>query len=339
MRRLILALTLLSSVAAAQPAKPDPARVNEAKAHYRQGKALVDAGAFDEGVAEYEAGYAIVPLPEFLFNIAQAYRLKGDKAKAIEAFRRYLVAAPDGAGAIEASKHIATLTVELKAEAATLLIVVEPPGAEVAVDDVTVTAVAPGRYQVPLAAGAHRVVAVTADGKASESVTLATGERRELTLRIAAPPTTLAVVTPPGPDPTVISRPAPAAAPGKLGLSLRGDAEPLHSGVAALVAVTYRVAPPVDLVAGAILGPPVGAYVGGRYLIGSGQLRPAVVAGVPILFRDSLGVGAHLGAGVQLDLGARLAVSLEVAGEQFFNLPAEYARTLLLVSLGVQARL
>lgn len=80
-----------------------------AKARYQAGSKLQAAGKYDAAIAEYQAAYELAPLPAMLFNIAQAYRLKGDRRNAIEYYRRYLVAEPKGVGSDEAREHLATL--------------------------------------------------------------------------------------------------------------------------------------------------------------------------------------------------------------------------------------
>lgn len=87
--------------------KPD---TETARTRYKQGKAFLDAKLYDDAIHEFEAAYQIAPVPELLFNIAQADRLKGDAAKAIEMYRRYIEQAPNGSGADEARLHIANLT-------------------------------------------------------------------------------------------------------------------------------------------------------------------------------------------------------------------------------------
>jgi tetratricopeptide (TPR) repeat protein len=99
---------------AAPPVAPTPAPGSKeaksaSRAHYNRGRELQAASAFADAIAEYQAGYALYSKPDFLFNIAQCYRLLGERVKAIDHYRRYLAAAPNGDGAAEAHEHIATL--------------------------------------------------------------------------------------------------------------------------------------------------------------------------------------------------------------------------------------
>jgi tetratricopeptide (TPR) repeat protein len=96
MMRSALALCLVATAAYAGP-------LDEAKSHFKQGKAYQEAGAFLRAAEEFEAAYALDPRTEMLFNIAQAYRLGSDKPKAVDYFQRYLAAQPDGKAADEAA--------------------------------------------------------------------------------------------------------------------------------------------------------------------------------------------------------------------------------------------
>jgi tetratricopeptide (TPR) repeat protein len=98
----VLIACLLASVAHAGPQ-------DDAKSHFKQGKAYEEAGAFARAAEEFEAAYAIDPRAEILFDIAQAYRLAGDKQRAIDNFKRFLDARPDGKAADEARLLVAEL--------------------------------------------------------------------------------------------------------------------------------------------------------------------------------------------------------------------------------------
>jgi tetratricopeptide (TPR) repeat protein len=111
------ALTQLTSLALAQ--KPPTAQQKKAaKAHYQQGTAFYEAGGYDDAVREYQEAYALVPLPELLFNIAQCHRMKGNKPKAIEAYQRYLEKVTEGPLAEEARTHVASLQLKIQVEEA-----------------------------------------------------------------------------------------------------------------------------------------------------------------------------------------------------------------------------
>lgn len=104
-------------IALSAPALADP-KTDEARGHFKLGKAYQDQGAFERAAEEYKLAYEADPRPEMLFNIAQAYRLAKQKEQAIEYFKQYLAKQPSGAGADEARRHVVTLQKELDEEAA-----------------------------------------------------------------------------------------------------------------------------------------------------------------------------------------------------------------------------
>src|SRR5262252_8044490 len=105
-------------IAALFLAPPTEAQKKEAKAHFEQGRSFYDAGAYDDALREYQAAYKLMPAPQFLFNIAQCYRLKGDKQNAIDYYQKFLDKAPDSPVADEARDYIAKLKLQMELEAA-----------------------------------------------------------------------------------------------------------------------------------------------------------------------------------------------------------------------------
>jgi len=62
----------------------------KAKAHFKVGKSLYDAGRFAEAASEWEQAYQLSQKPELLYNLYVAYRDASDQPKAIDALHRYL---------------------------------------------------------------------------------------------------------------------------------------------------------------------------------------------------------------------------------------------------------
>jgi len=109
----VLCLALLAPPAAAAPKNaPDPAASarEEAKQHFALAEAALAANRYDEAIAEYRAAYELVPRPGFLFNLGQAYRLKGDSRSALDFYKKYLAADPKGKAAPIAAIQIRELT-------------------------------------------------------------------------------------------------------------------------------------------------------------------------------------------------------------------------------------
>lgn len=106
-------LVLLGSAAAADPTA---AEEQQAAAYYKQGTFHYNLGEYAAAIASYKEGYRIVQNPEFLYNIAQAARLSGDKRQAVTFYRSYLNARPEAKNRAEIQARIAELEDALRKE-------------------------------------------------------------------------------------------------------------------------------------------------------------------------------------------------------------------------------
>jgi hypothetical protein len=77
--------------------------------HYKKGRTHYDLGRFDDAINEFQQAYELKPDPAYLFNIAQAYRQKGDPAKAVFFYKRYLALYPTAPNKADVEKRIAEL--------------------------------------------------------------------------------------------------------------------------------------------------------------------------------------------------------------------------------------
>ena len=92
------------------PARGDDSAVAEAQRRYEAGMADYHLEDYDKAIEEWEAGYRIKQAPQFLYNIAQAYRMSKRPDKALSFYHKYLHFAPDAANRDEVERHIAALT-------------------------------------------------------------------------------------------------------------------------------------------------------------------------------------------------------------------------------------
>ncbi len=123
---LVAALLPLRAVWAADPA------TEEARQHYLKGNQLFELGRWDDAAEEYEKGYVIKNDPSFLYNMAQAFRRKGDTKRAIDLYKNYLIKAPGSPQRADVEERIRVLQRQLEdAEAAktTAAPPVTPPAA------------------------------------------------------------------------------------------------------------------------------------------------------------------------------------------------------------------
>jgi len=99
--RLVAALAI--AMATAAPAAAQPAGGEEqARVLYAEGRRHYDLAEWDQAIASFKEAYTAYAEPLFLFNIAQAYRQKGDCAGARTFYKSYLRNATDAEIAAEA---------------------------------------------------------------------------------------------------------------------------------------------------------------------------------------------------------------------------------------------
>lgn len=114
-RRIALLLGVLGAVvplaARAQPA----GAIDKARALDKRGTDAFRAGRFDEAIEAYQAAYNLAPRPGGLYNIARAYHKKGDTRRALDYYRRYLAAEPNGPVSAEARDYVADIERSLAA--------------------------------------------------------------------------------------------------------------------------------------------------------------------------------------------------------------------------------
>jgi tetratricopeptide (TPR) repeat protein len=101
----LLASLRLGADAAAAPSEAQ----RKARAHFQAGEERFKAGAFAEALAEYQAGYDVLPLPGFLINVAQCQRRLGDLKTARATYQKFVLVAPDSPLVPQAKKMIAEI--------------------------------------------------------------------------------------------------------------------------------------------------------------------------------------------------------------------------------------
>ena len=89
-------LALLASLRFTADAAAAPSETQrKARAHFQAGEERFKAGAFADALAEYQAGYDVLPLPGFLINVAQCQRRLGDLKTARATYQKFVLVAPD----------------------------------------------------------------------------------------------------------------------------------------------------------------------------------------------------------------------------------------------------
>jgi len=111
-----LAVTLLALAVGGGPAlASEPSAARQA---YDQATAAFGLGHYAEAAEKYETAFSLRPDPALLYNAAQAYRLAGNRPRALELYRNYLRLYPNRQNADEARNHVAALTKALEEEMA-----------------------------------------------------------------------------------------------------------------------------------------------------------------------------------------------------------------------------
>lgn len=117
----LLALAAFSSGAqAGEPGSPPSAEETQARAKLAEAQQAYDLGQFREALGHYSEAYRLMPLPGFLFNIAQCQRQLGNHERAAFFYQRYLDLLPSAPNAEAARALLAESrrrVAELEAEA------------------------------------------------------------------------------------------------------------------------------------------------------------------------------------------------------------------------------
>ncbi len=316
-RLLASAAAFAAAVALTTPASADPPPADsraEARAHFLRGQEHQQAGRYDDAIAEYQAAYSAAPMPALLFNLGQAYRLKGDKHRAVAYYKKYVAAEPNAAPSIEAQQHIDSLAADLAAEAQAI--------------------------NERARAGDEQA----AKGQPLAPETPDVDPPRQVAEVDDAPPD--------DPEPAVLhatARPH-ASTRGRLGARLRADIDGqgcvarLRSddngqvcGAMLTAGVAFSVTHAFELELDAMLGTQLGGYLGASLYLGNGTWRPMISAGAPLLVLDGAATpGAHGAAGLRWDPIPRFALFVTAGAFWFPSVPAGYQSLVWVPSLGTQ---
>jgi tetratricopeptide (TPR) repeat protein len=165
---LVVAALLLSLPAAAASEKE-----REARSRFQAGEAHFKAGAFDEALAAYQAGYDAKPLPGFLVNIAQCQRRLGDLKGARATYQKFVLVAPDSPLLPQVRSMIAEIDALLEKNANE-----KPAAAAAAAADEETKSPEPAVAPVPAAAPREQPAAVLAAPAAEPRAETETPGRR-----------------------------------------------------------------------------------------------------------------------------------------------------------------
>jgi hypothetical protein len=350
----LIVLLALPAVGSADEAA-DRAQVTEL---FKQGNDLLRTERYAGALEKYRAAYALIPSAKMLANMGLALRNLGQDAESLDVYERYLRdTGPEASAATRAS--VTRSVEELRRQLGRVTIHVSEPGAIVRLDGVEIGA-SPLESPRWLKSGPHRVEARKEGfGPASEVADVKPGTSHAFRLRLervaAEAPPVVAAPSPPAP-----SSPAPRAAVevrrpdapeptfshrGRLGAITRFDIDAVgFRGGAVSLGATYGILDLLEVGASAVVGSPQGGRAWATlFVLPRHRFKPTLVLGVPVFLVDGTHVGAHGGAGLQVEATRTIGISAEVAVEHVFGSPArtdaaEFKSTFVVPSVGAQAR-
>jgi len=119
--RVLLATSVVIAMIAARAGAQSADALKKAQTSFDQAQGDYLAGKYDEAAQGFQEAYAARPFPQFLYNIAASYHMKGKKGsdvaaytKAVEFYKKYLKEEPDATDKPKVEKAITVLEEEIK---------------------------------------------------------------------------------------------------------------------------------------------------------------------------------------------------------------------------------
>jgi tetratricopeptide (TPR) repeat protein len=97
-RLLVVLMAVLLVGAPLRAGAQTPEAREQAKAKFNEAQVAYHLGEFQKALAAYTEAYRLLPLPDFLFNVAQCHRQLGNAESAAFSYRRYLELATKAKG-------------------------------------------------------------------------------------------------------------------------------------------------------------------------------------------------------------------------------------------------
>jgi hypothetical protein len=172
---------LLMALLSPRGAAADSTEIDIAKAHFQTGQIYYNAKRYPEAAREFEEAYRLSHLSAFLYNMGRSYDHVGDPARALDAYRRYLVAPTSETDAAEVRARI----LALEHLVARVKVVASVAGARVDLDGNRLGGAPIERIEV--GAGTHRLE-IGAEGYATwrEKLIVSADEDRVVTANLVS---------------------------------------------------------------------------------------------------------------------------------------------------------
>jgi hypothetical protein len=177
-------MLMFSIVASLLVATPDKT-VAKARAAFQDAAKLYSRGKYQEAIAKFDQAYEAKPHPSIVFNLGKCYARLNQSGKALEYFRDYLRAVPNGPDINEVSESIIAMERALREQGLQQVYVSTVPSkASVEIDGISYGA---SPVYVVLAAGKH-TFASTAFGfeRAVQTVDVNIARSSEISIGLSA---------------------------------------------------------------------------------------------------------------------------------------------------------
>ena len=176
---------LLMALLLTNPAHADDRAA--ARVHFERALELVDEGAFDAAVVEFERAYELSPHPTVLYNLGQAFVGLGDPVAAVDTLTRYLAEAGDSVPAARRAAVREEIEKQ-RARIGSLTLDVVPAGATASLDgrDVGQT---PLTVPLRVGIGRHRL-RISKSGFVPDEQVVSVSSGREVHVQVALTPLT-----------------------------------------------------------------------------------------------------------------------------------------------------
>jgi hypothetical protein len=102
-------LAILLAAAGARAEEPGCIGKRQAKGYFELGQGHLKLGDYESAISDFEMGYRCAALPLFLFDIAEAARVSGQTAKALDYYHRFLITKPTARDRAYVQQQIALL--------------------------------------------------------------------------------------------------------------------------------------------------------------------------------------------------------------------------------------
>lgn len=347
MRRLACLLLLAAHVAAAQPAD-DRAEV---KGLMQTGVKLLEAHDYAGALTIFVGAYKKYPSAKILLNIGTTLKLLDRKAAAANAYERFLDS-PDTDPARRS--EVLDVLADLDKSLGKVILTVTPADAEVQVDNEWLPA---SKIKVVRVNPGTATIRARHDGyqPGEKPVEVAAGGQTSVAIELAAMPKpvvkpVIVTVHDEAPPPMVVEGPR-----SRFGAFAMAHVSVVPKiGSAWLLGATADVTEQLAAEGAVILGPGLvssgmatypaappsfGVYLGARFTILQGQLRPLVALGMPMFFSDGTRFSARAAGGLEYEASRHLAITFELGVEETINPQNDIRRLAVVPALAATGRL